>query len=140
MLFRSIGFLRENPESRDIYSGPLLRESQRMFVGDHFDPVWRAEMLGTWSMTWVTPDGQQFICRRDKISGRVQYHHHNDYDNDDHDNHNDNHNDNHHHNDYDNDDHDNYYHNNNYNTLKKTHNNKNGKLIKAIIEIGRAHV
>lgn len=71
---RLVKFLKENPDSRDIYSGPLLRESQRPFVGDHFDPVWRAEMLGTWSMTWESPNGVRFICRRDPISGHVQFH------------------------------------------------------------------
>ena len=71
---RLLKFLRENRDSRDIYSGPLLRESQRALVGDHFDPVWRAEMLGVWSMTWALEDGTRFVCRRDPISGNVQFH------------------------------------------------------------------
>lgn len=71
---RLLKFLRENPDLKDIYSGPLLRESQRAFVGDHFDPVWRAEMLGIWSMTWALEDGTRFVCRRDPISGNVQFH------------------------------------------------------------------
>ncbi len=47
-------YYRENPESRDLLSGPLLMDSVKQF-STHFDPVWRSQMWGIWS--------QAFECR-----------------------------------------------------------------------------
>lgn len=43
-------FLR-NPESNDLISGPMLYDTLQDFA-THFDPIWRAEMLGVWSNAW----------------------------------------------------------------------------------------
>lgn len=58
-----LDFLKANPDSNDIYSGPLMYDSMTSGA-DHFDPNWGAEMLGQWGVTWVHPDGRSFVCRR----------------------------------------------------------------------------
>ncbi len=72
-LAKLIEFLEQNPESKDIYSGPLAWDSL-MSGSDHFDPVWGGEMLGRWSVIWKTRDGRRFVCRENQITRNVDFH------------------------------------------------------------------
>ena len=40
-------FYRANPETRDLYQGPMLYDALTS-CATHFDPVWRCNMYGTW--------------------------------------------------------------------------------------------
>ena len=50
-------YYRDNPETRDILSGPLLMDNHTpglptTAIATHFTPRWRAEMEGTWGLGW----------------------------------------------------------------------------------------
>ena len=54
-LKRLIDFYDDNPETRDIYSGPLVYDSMTDFT-THFNDQWRGEMWGTWGSAWKAED------------------------------------------------------------------------------------
>ncbi len=51
---RLIEFYDQQPETPDLYSGPLIFDDLRNAV-THFDDVWRAEMWGIWARAWTCP-------------------------------------------------------------------------------------
>ncbi len=68
-----VEFLEKNPESNDIYSGPLAWDNL-MSGADHFDPVWGGEMLAGGVCIWKTRDGRRFVCRENQITRNVDIH------------------------------------------------------------------
>lgn len=54
-------YFEENPECRDIVSGPVLSESGKV-IATHFVHQWRGQMLGTWGLNpkGLDPDGPAF--------------------------------------------------------------------------------
>ncbi|VTS05327.1 DUF6171 family protein [Tuwongella immobilis] len=54
---RLIEVFDRNPDSKDLYSGPTLTNSQSL-MATHFSRVWREGMLGIWAKAWQSPDGQ----------------------------------------------------------------------------------
>jgi len=48
-LKRLLDYYEANPDSLDMLQGPLLYDDAETVGGTHFDPIWRAEMLGVWS-------------------------------------------------------------------------------------------
>lgn len=58
-LFTLDEYYRENPECKDIISGPLLYDSlKKDELASHYGNVWRAEMWGIWESAWISDDGE----------------------------------------------------------------------------------
>ncbi len=56
-------YYRAHPTTRDLIQGPLLYDTLRPdAIATHFDPVWRAQMWGTWGTDprGLDPDGPPF--------------------------------------------------------------------------------
>lgn len=49
-------FYRDNPDTRDLHSGPMLNYGLEIY-GTHFADLWRAEMWGVWGQAWLCPCG-----------------------------------------------------------------------------------
>lgn len=64
---RLLEYYRENPNSRDLISGPLLYDNN-YDISTHFDLVWRGGMWGVWSNSFKTPIGK-IVCTRTKEDG-----------------------------------------------------------------------
>lgn len=60
-LKRLIEYADSNPDSKDLWQGPMLYDNQES-ISTHFDPVWRSEMLGTWGTDerGVNPESEPF--------------------------------------------------------------------------------
>jgi len=56
-LERLLQFYESNPDSLDLYHGPLLMDNLG-YVATHFDDVWRAEMWGIWASAWQCDCGK----------------------------------------------------------------------------------
>lgn len=58
---RLLDYCGENPDSRDLLSGPLIYDDHKGY-STHFDDAWRAEMWGTWGTDerGGDPDGPPF--------------------------------------------------------------------------------
>jgi hypothetical protein len=54
-------YYREHPECPDLLQGPLVYDDLQT-ISTHFDPVWRAEMWGTWATDprGQDPEGEPF--------------------------------------------------------------------------------
>jgi hypothetical protein len=75
-----VRFLKEHPQSRDLYQGPMLCDNLRDLY-THFQPVWSAGMYGVWANDERAADPQAppfeipmqglgvFACRRDAWPG-----------------------------------------------------------------------
>lgn len=46
-LKKLINFYKQNPETKDLYQGPLVYDDLKGY-STHFDPVWRGQMHGIW--------------------------------------------------------------------------------------------
>jgi hypothetical protein len=57
---RLLDFYEENPNTNDIYSGPLIYDSLNQ-ITTHFNDVWRNEMWGTWGSTWTDQDKTEYF-------------------------------------------------------------------------------
>jgi hypothetical protein len=64
-------YFDENPESLDIVSGPLFYDDLTTY-STHYDPQWRGQMFGTWSMAWT--DGDIRFSVREGNGGRCSTH------------------------------------------------------------------
>ena len=65
---RLLQYYKQNPECKDLLSGPLLYDNNRD-ISTHFDLVWRGGMWGTWSKSFKTP-ADEIICTREKEGGQ----------------------------------------------------------------------
>jgi hypothetical protein len=75
VLERLMDFLKRNPDSKDLYQGPMIYDGLDSF-STHFDPVWNGGMYGTWGTDdrAQDPDAEPFdipmqglglfVCRR----------------------------------------------------------------------------
>lgn len=66
-----IDYYAQNPESRDIISGPMFFDDGRN-VTTHFNEQWRGEMLGTWGLAWSCPCGKRQLSVVD-VGGKAEY-------------------------------------------------------------------
>lgn len=56
---RLIQFYDDNPETKDIYTGPLIYDTLE-YMTTHFNDEWRGEMWGTWGTAWTNGNGNYF--------------------------------------------------------------------------------
>lgn len=52
-------WIENNPDSKDILSGPMLYDGL-LTSSSRFDPVWRDRMYGTWGCDWVCTCGERY--------------------------------------------------------------------------------
>jgi hypothetical protein len=57
---RLLDYYDENPETSNIYSGPLIYDSLSQ-ITTHFNDEWRGEMWGTWGSAWTDQDETEYF-------------------------------------------------------------------------------
>ncbi|MAF44001.1 MAG: hypothetical protein CMI54_07560 [Parcubacteria group bacterium] len=83
-LKKLLDFYKQNPETNDLYQGPLVYDDLRN-ISTHFDPIWREQMYGIWKTDerGKDPNGEpfeipmqglgSFSCRKEAWLGFNQY-------------------------------------------------------------------
>jgi hypothetical protein len=56
----------------DLLHGPIMTETGAVY-GHHMNDQWRAEMLGTWGLAWLTKDRVLFTCVKPEGREEVEY-------------------------------------------------------------------
>lgn len=76
-LAKLLDFYDANPDTKDIYSGPLIGDDLLALEGKgaawtHFNDQWRGQMWGTWGSAWKHNSCGQLITCVD-VNGQVEY-------------------------------------------------------------------
>jgi glycosyltransferase involved in cell wall biosynthesis len=72
VLIKLFNFLHENPDTRDLYSGPLVYDNIQN-ISTHYNSRWGCEMWGQWGCTFSCSCGELFSVLKDDNTDNNQY-------------------------------------------------------------------
>jgi len=72
-LAKLLDWIKSNPNSKDIISGPIMMDSLTNYH-THYDNFWRGEMWGIWGRAWYCPCGVQLLSVHPSEQGTAVFH------------------------------------------------------------------